>query len=86
MKVTKAIYITNSDQHITERDVTNSVFIGNVIPDEVTPNNWLKIEVLKINIPESLINDIISSNEGDCISKKIAEHEAAIEKLRSKQK
>lgn len=89
MKVTKAIYLRHDIHHVTEKEVLDSLYLRDELAEELTPDNWTKIKVIEIDVPESLINDIISSNENDYISKKIAEHEAAIadlEELRNTKK
>ena len=87
MKVTRKIYIRNSSQHLTTKEIADTLFIFS--DEDVNPRSWVEIKdfsinsegKLEINIPDSLINDIIGANTETDISKKIAKHEAEITRL-----
>ena len=89
MKITKVIYLRRDNQQMTEKEILDSLYIHSELPEELTPDNWTKLEGistdengnLEIDIPNSLIDDIIYSNTKEDIDKKIAAHLASITQL-----
>lgn len=89
MKVTKNIYIDNNDQLLTAEDIVGTLFFYGDICEEIKPESWIEIKDFSINsegnleidIPDSLINDIISANTETDIDKQVAELEAKLFKL-----
>ena len=94
MKFTKNVYIRNNNELLTEEEIADTLFFFRDLDEGSKPEEWVEIKEfsispegkLEINIPDSLINDIISSNAGREIVSLIKNHEAAIAKLRSKQR
>jgi len=89
MKVTKAVYLRRDDQQMTEKELADGIYIHYELEPDFKPDHWTKLTELsideegnlQIDIPDSLINDIISANTETDIAGKIAKHKAEIIKL-----
>ena len=81
MKVTKVIYLRRDDEQTTEKEITDYLYLHDELEEEFKPDNWVAVKTIEIDIPDSLINDIITANTETDIDSKIAKHEAEIIKL-----
>ena len=81
MKITKTIYLRRDDDQVTSKQITDLLYLHDELEDEFKPDNWVAVKTVEIDIPDSLINDIITANTTEGIDTKIAHHEAEIIKL-----
>lgn len=81
MKVTKVIYLRRDDEQMCNSDITKSVYLHDELEEDFKPDHWTKLQTVEIDIPDSLIDDIIFANTKKDIDNKIAEHLASITKL-----
>jgi len=81
MKITKVIYLRRDDQQMCDSDIKNSLYLHDELDADFKPDHWTKLQTVEIDIPDSLINDIICANTETDIAGKIAKHEAEIIKL-----
>ena len=81
MKVTKVIYLRRDEDQTTEKEITDYLYLHDELEECFKPDNWVAIKSVEIDIPDSLINDIINTNTETDIAGKIAKHKAEIIKL-----
>lgn len=81
MKITKAAYITESDDILTKEDISKYLFLHGEVKTILTPKSWIFLGQVEIDIPDSTIDDIIGANTETDIEKQIAKHKADITKL-----
>lgn len=82
MNMIKTLYLRRSDQLLTEEEIFDSIMFAEDLGEDLIPKNWIRLKNIVIHIPDSLINDIIRTNTGIELDKKIQEHEAAIARLK----
>lgn len=80
MRVTKAIYMTCTDKVETKEQAIGCLHISDCLISRVVPESWIKIKEIEIDIPDDMIDNIISSNTD--IESQIKKHEAAINELK----
>lgn len=81
MKTTRAVYIVKSDNIVTKEGFANALFIHGEDKLLLAPKGWIFLGEVEIDIPDSIIDDIIGANTETDIEKQIAKHEAEITKL-----
>ena len=81
MKVKRVVYLRRDYHQMTKQEILDSLYIHSELPEELTPNNWTVLKTVEIDIPDSLIDDIIYANTKEDIDKKIAAHLASITQL-----
>ena len=87
MKKLRTVYVRISDQLVSEEDIFKAAFIADCVDGLALPASWRKLGEMTVDIPDELINSIITANTKADIDNKIAKHKAEIirlEEFRSK--
>lgn len=81
MKITKAVYTTESSRVLTKKEFIESLFLAGETKVSFAPKSWVFLGLVEIDIPDKAYYDIIGANTETDIEKQIAKHEAEITKL-----